>query len=65
MQGETVTEPARIKTKIVKFYRKLYTEEEEWRPAGNISNCPTISKAEEAALQEKFDEQEMYNCLKL
>lgn len=58
MQGKTVIEPARIKEDIVKFYRKLYTEEKEWKPAGNISNCVATSEAEkQLALHKNFDEQ--------
>lgn len=59
-------EPTRTKEEIIKFYEKLNIETAEWRPAGNIYNCPiTTSEAEKEALQENFDEQEVYNCLKM
>lgn len=49
-------EPIRIKEETITFYKKLYIGTEEWSPAGNFSNCLTISEAENEALQDKFDE---------
>ena len=57
VQGETITEPNRIKEEIISFYKKLYIEPEDWRPAGNISNHPTITEGETEALLEDFEEQ--------
>ena len=57
VQGETITEPDRIKDDIISLYKKLYIEPEDWRPAGNISNHPTITEGETEALLEDFEEQ--------
>ncbi|XP_049414636.1 uncharacterized protein LOC125877362 [Solanum stenotomum] len=46
VQGETVKKLDKVKKEIIQFYKKLYTETERWRPAGNMINCPTISEAE-------------------
>ncbi|KAG5577177.1 hypothetical protein H5410_057311, partial [Solanum commersonii] len=33
VQGETITEPDRIKEEIISFYKKMYIEPEGWRPS--------------------------------
>ena len=38
---------------------------QRWRPDGNLVNCPSISEEERSQLQAKFEEQEVYKCLKL
>uniref|UniRef100_A0A0V0HVN8 Putative ovule protein n=1 Tax=Solanum chacoense TaxID=4108 RepID=A0A0V0HVN8_SOLCH len=63
VQGETVKEPDKVKKEIIQFYKKLYTETERWRLAGNMINCPTVSPAEKVQLQAKFEE-EVLSCLK-
>ncbi|XP_075111257.1 uncharacterized protein LOC142181712 [Nicotiana tabacum] len=65
IQDETVEEPNKIKNEIIEFYKKLYTEPEEWRPAANFENCPIISELEKESLQSKFEEQEVLSCLKM
>lgn len=60
-----IVEPAKINEEIVNFYSKLYTGEVEWRPTGNISNCPRITEVEREVLQGDFEEQDVYNCLKM
>ncbi|KAG5598653.1 hypothetical protein H5410_030023 [Solanum commersonii] len=65
VQGETISEPNRIKEEIISFYKKLYTEPKEWRPSENISNHPTITTDENEVLQAAFEEQEVFECLKM
>lgn len=65
IQEETIEEPERIKSEIIKFYKNLYTEAEEWRPGSNFDNYPVISEEEKEFLQGNFDEQEVLGCLKM
>jgi len=60
VQGETISEPNRIKEEIISFYKKLYTEPEEWRPSENISNHHTIIADENEVLHVAFEEQEVF-----
>ncbi|XP_047257605.1 uncharacterized protein LOC124889670 [Capsicum annuum] len=62
---ETISEPNRIKEEVIFFYKKLSIELEDWRPPENINNLPTITEAEKEALQTVFEEQEVFECLKL
>lgn len=41
---DNIVEPHRIKWEIISFYKNLYTETEEWRPSGYLSNHPVISE---------------------
>lgn len=48
-----------------KLYNKLYTEGVEWRPIGNISNCPRIIEYAKEVLQGETEEPDVYNYLKI
>nr|XP_009804761.1 PREDICTED: uncharacterized protein LOC104249929 [Nicotiana sylvestris] len=63
--GETIEEPDGIKSEIIDFYKRLYTEAEGWRPAINFDNCLVISEEEKEFLQGSFEEQEVLDCLKI
>lgn len=51
VEGKTVKERGRVKEEIVQLYKKLYTEMERLRPAGNMTDYPTISEEEKTQLQ--------------
>ena len=40
IQGELSHDPAKNEGEIVDFYKKLYTETTNWRPAYTVANCP-------------------------
>jgi len=65
IQGELTQDPARIEGEIVDFYKKLYTETTNWRPAYTDANCPGLTEEEKENLQRNFEESEVLKCLKM
>ena len=57
-------EAADIKNEIVSFYRKLYSDSENWRPSYNMNQGPSINAEEQQELQKPFEEQEVMFGLK-
>ncbi|KAF3652458.1 putative midasin-like isoform X7 [Capsicum annuum] len=56
VRGEEIVEPDEIKTTMVEFYKRLYSELESWRPGFDMIDCPTISQEEQEWLQRSFTE---------
>ncbi|WMV26741.1 hypothetical protein MTR67_020126 [Solanum verrucosum] len=54
VQRGTLKEPDRVKEEIIQFYKKLYTETERWRPAGNAPKCPHNIRRREGTTTSKF-----------
>lgn len=54
IEGDIVDNPTDITREIISFYQKLYTETENWRPLGNLGNCPRITQEENQLLQSPF-----------
>lgn len=46
VRGEEIVKPNEIKTAMVEFYKRLYSEVESWRPGFDRMDCPTISQEE-------------------
>ena len=65
IQGELTQDPAKIEGEIVDFYKKLYTETTDWRPAYTDANCPGLTEEEKENLQRNFEESEVLKCLKM
>ncbi|WMV57930.1 hypothetical protein MTR67_051315 [Solanum verrucosum] len=64
VEGDELTEATDIKREVVLFYRKLYCETENWRPAYNMYPCPVINREEQQDLQKPFEEDEVLKGLK-
>lgn len=50
VEGETLQSPEDIKREIIRFYKKGYTGEEDWRPTGSIRNNQMITIEENLML---------------
>lgn len=64
VEGDELTEATDIKREVVLFYKKLYCETENWRPAYNMYPCPVINREEQQDLQKPFEEDEVLKGLK-
>jgi len=63
-KGEIVEDPIEIINTMIEFYRKHYTEFENWRPRFDFLDCPTITQEEQTWMQRPFTEEEVLGCLK-
>lgn len=64
VEGEPVNNQGDIKREIVSFYQKLYSQEQEWRPQGNLRNFPMITHEDNQMLQSPFEIQEIWDSVK-
>jgi len=64
VRGVEIVEPGDIKVAMIKFYKKLYSESEKWRPTFDMLGCPTILPEEQEWLQRPFSEAEVLNIIK-
>jgi len=65
VDGEATKNPEVITKEIEKFYQRLYTETETWRPAGGCRADRRVSIEDNQMLQKEFEEQEIWECVKL
>lgn len=65
VQGKIIKKLDRVREEIIQFYEKLYSETKRSRPDENLLNGVSISEEERTQLQARFDEHEVYKCLKL
>ncbi|WMV18956.1 hypothetical protein MTR67_012341, partial [Solanum verrucosum] len=65
VNGEAVKSPEVIKKAIVDFYRELNIETETWRPSGNCRGGHIISEEDNLMLQKEFEDQEIWESVKL
>ncbi|XP_019257815.1 PREDICTED: uncharacterized protein LOC109236038 [Nicotiana attenuata] len=56
--------PEDIKREIIRFYKKLYKEEEEWRPVGPNRINQMFTAEDNLMLQSPFEEQEIWDSVK-
>ncbi|XP_019242559.1 PREDICTED: uncharacterized protein LOC109222690, partial [Nicotiana attenuata] len=64
VEGESLQAPEDIKREVIRYYKKLYTEEEEWRPTGPNSIHQMITEEDNLMLQSPFGEQEIWDSVK-
>ncbi|CAN4084843.1 unnamed protein product [Withania somnifera] len=65
IQGELTKDPSRIESEIIGFYKNLYTESIQWKPAFQYTQCPVITVEEREALQGDVEESEVLRCLNM
>lgn len=54
-----------MKSTMIEFYKKLYSESENWKPAFQLLDCPTITLEEQEWLLRPFSKIEVLCGLKL
>ncbi|KAG5609421.1 hypothetical protein H5410_020702 [Solanum commersonii] len=64
VEGVIVTDSEEIKGTIISYYQNLYRETEQWRPEFNVHGAKSITQEENVWLQRKFEEDEVFNCIK-
>nr|XP_009767855.1 PREDICTED: uncharacterized protein LOC104218933 [Nicotiana sylvestris]XP_016468821.1 PREDICTED: uncharacterized protein LOC107791296 [Nicotiana tabacum] len=64
VQGGLIQNPSDIKKKIVTFYQKLYSEEEVWRPQGNLRNYHILTPEDNQLLQSPFGIPKIWDSVK-
>lgn len=65
VEGETLQSPGDIKREVIRYYKKLYKEEEEWRPIGPNNINQMITEEDNLMLQSPFGEQEIWDSVKV
>ncbi|WMV33018.1 hypothetical protein MTR67_026403 [Solanum verrucosum] len=63
--GEATKNPEAIKKEIVDFYQRLYTVTETWRPSDGCRVDHIVAFEDNQMLQNEFEEQEIWECVKL
>ncbi|XP_075103547.1 uncharacterized protein LOC142178115 [Nicotiana tabacum] len=61
---EIIEDKDSIKREILDFYKKLYTEQESWRPCAEFEGLASISEEEKTDLELAFQEEEVLALIK-
>lgn len=65
VDGKATKVPEAIEKETLEFYQRLYTETETWRPSARCREDHKITFEDNQMLQKEFEEQEIWDCVKL